>query len=144
MLTMTEKFEAKVIKTEGCWIWTANVDKDGYGKMRHGKTNRAAHRISWMIAYGELPNGMLLHSCHNPKCVNPSHLRIGTHEDNMRDRMDNGKYYTGESHPRCRISHDTVDLIKAATGTLEGIAERFGVSRSQVANIKQGRQRRQG
>jgi hypothetical protein len=91
---MTERFWEKVNKLPGedaCWEWTGHGDRDGYGRLKNedrprGKSVRA-HRYSWIIANGPIPNGMgVLHDCDNPACVRPSHLKLGTAADNQRDK----------------------------------------------------------
>ena len=79
----------------GCWNWALYKDKDGYGGMkRKGKIYRA-HRKSWITFKGEIPEGLhVLHHCDNPKCINPDHLYIGTHQDNMDDMVKRGRQKT--------------------------------------------------
>lgn len=85
-----ERFWSHVLKTDGCWFWTAKINKYGYGEMRIGshadETRRmiTAHRLSYILHFGE-PRDQVLHTCDEPRCVRPDHLYDGTHEDNMRD-----------------------------------------------------------
>jgi hypothetical protein len=144
-LPTEEKFWRYAVRGENadaCWKWSGFRDKDGYGKMRVGGTNIAAHRISWQIHNGASPGELLvLHRCNNPGCSNPSHLRLGDHDENMRDRSKSGNYGVNESASAVKYSDDVVRGIRLAAGTYRAISERFGVSISQVANIKAGRQR---
>ena len=74
---------------DSCWEWQKLRYPTGYG--RFGQLY--AHRVSWEIENGDIPEGLhILHTCDNPPCVNPKHLYVGTHQDNMRDRQ--------ERHPR--------------------------------------------
>lgn len=78
-----------------CWIWKGRKDKDGYGIL-YIKKNVKAHRYSWELKNGRIPEGFILcHKCDNTSCVNPDHLYIGTHLDNARDRInkENKNYY---------------------------------------------------
>lgn len=95
-------FNAKIRKLDGensCWEWTAGLSKDGYGKFyMHGSTI-PAHRASYRLFVGEIPEGnSVLHACDNPKCSRPSHLFTGTHADNMADRNAKGRQSKGEKH----------------------------------------------
>jgi hypothetical protein len=76
-----------------CWLWTAAQDKKGYGVIQEGgfyaPKNLLAHRASWMIHCGDIPEGLcVLHRCDRPPCINPDHLFLGTVRDNHAD-MDN-------------------------------------------------------
>ena len=69
-----------------CWEWTACRIKDGYGHVQFGGQLQLAHRVSWRLAHGPIPDGFLVcHNCDNPSCVNPNHLWLGTHQQNMDD-----------------------------------------------------------
>lgn len=91
-----ERMEKRVeIDDDGCWIWHGVTNEKGYGGVwgiaPDGSYGRhRAHRISWQLVYGEIPNDKphILHSCHKPSCVNPMHLRPGTNDDNVRDRIE--------------------------------------------------------
>ncbi len=75
----------------GCWEWSGYRRK-GYGNLRFKGRQMAAHRWMWEIVYGHIPNGLcVLHRCDNPPCVNPYHLWLGTHLDNMQDRDAKGR-----------------------------------------------------
>lgn len=102
-----DRFWNKVEKTNTCWIWIAST-RSGYGAFKlHGKVI-SAHRLVWQWNYGEIPGGLnVLHICNNRRCVNPTHLYLGTHKDNVRDSIANGTHhcFTQEtlSKPRERI-----------------------------------------
>jgi hypothetical protein len=91
-----ERFWAKVnIKSvDECWVWVAATRKGGYGIFRPtGKTFISSHRMSYIIANGEIPkNSVICHSCNNPSCVNPRHLYSGTQFDNMRQAAREGRF----------------------------------------------------
>lgn len=90
---LTELFWPNVHFTEGCWLWTAATTNYGYGHIRlKGTEDVSAHRVSWMLAYGSIPEGMhVLHRCDVPACVRPTHLFLGTHADNMADMTAKGR-----------------------------------------------------
>ena len=91
-----DRFWNKVDKTSnpnGCWEWTAFIDKDGkgYGRAYDGNTQMGAHRLS-VIIDGRDPSGKYVcHTCDNPKCVNPTHLFLGTQQDNLNDMKSKGR-----------------------------------------------------
>ncbi len=90
--TLDGLFWKKVTKGGGCWEWQGRkLSKDGYGLFRFDGERHLTHRLAYQLSVGEIPPGkFVLHSCDNPKCVRPGHLRVGTHEENMADRK-NGK-----------------------------------------------------
>lgn len=74
------------VTESGCWIWLAATNKHGYGMVRHNGILTNAHRASYENEYGKIPKGAhILHSCDCRLCINPTHLRTGTHQDNMTD-----------------------------------------------------------
>jgi hypothetical protein len=99
--TLQERFEEKYTPepNSGCWLWTATIDEDGYGKMRIGGRGtrhlRATH-VALALVGRTVPAGMqALHTCDIPSCVNPDHLWIGTGADNMRDKTRKGRCRNG-------------------------------------------------
>ncbi len=102
MKTTRERFEAKFYVTPGCWIWTASKTSWGYGQLgrKRGQAPAMAHRVSYELYVGEIPEGMVVrHKCDNPSCVNPDHLELGTHSENSRDIVRRGR------HPMANKTH---------------------------------------
>jgi hypothetical protein len=103
-----QRFLIKVDKTDSCWIWTANKDKNGYGRFKFERYPHPAHRFSYKLFKGEIPKGMLIcHSCDNPSCVNPEHLWLGSCSDNTRDMVSknrHGKHM--KSRTCCKNGHE--------------------------------------
>ena len=100
---LATRFWEKVKKSDDCWVWTAAIDKCGYGYigLGPGKGMGKAHRVSWQLHKGGIPEGLcVLHKCDNPSCVNPEHLFLGTQKDNAVDRelKGRGNQPVGDKH----------------------------------------------
>ncbi len=98
----------KFVKADsGCWEWIATKNIHGYGIMYFETRIQGAHRCSYFIHRGSIPENLhVLHHCDNPGCVNPAHLFLGTHLDNMRDKARKGR--CGDTHPRkCTVHTET-------------------------------------
>ncbi len=79
-----------------CWVWTAARLPNGYGRLGFGRSTRLAHRVSWNIHFGEIPEGILvMHRCDRTFCVRPEHLSLGNHADNSADCVSKGRYKNG-------------------------------------------------
>jgi hypothetical protein len=140
-----DDFWRQVEKTESCWIWTGPKFR-GYGRARLNGRPILAHRLSWELEYGAIPEGLeVCHDCpdrDNPSCVNPDHLFLGTHTDNMRDagkkgRMGNAR---GERHHEAKLTAEDVCQIRRRRDkgeTLASIARDFGISDVNVSYIAQ-------
>ncbi len=79
----------KIDKLTGCHLWMGFRKADRYGQMRVDGVDRTTHRVAWEAAQGPIPGGMVvMHTCDNPPCCNPAHLKLGTPGDNVRDRIE--------------------------------------------------------
>lgn len=98
---LVERFWRGVVISESCWEWQRYCcSSTGYGRIAgpDGYRKIGTHRASWMLHYGDIPEGMfVLHRCDNRKCVRPDHLFLGTHQDNVRDMREKGR---GSDPPR--------------------------------------------
>lgn len=153
-VSLEERFWRFVLKTDGCWLWTGRLVRHGYGQIslggRHPK-RAAAHRASWEIANGPVPDGLwVLHHCDNPPCVRPDHLFLGTAKDNSRDRdikgrgkMPVGVGQPGELHPSARLTESQVLEIRRryAEGSISQrrLADEYGIHQTHVSDIVIGR-----
>lgn len=91
-LSLKERFFKYVNKTDSCWIWTGSPNSTGYGNLDIDGKKVKAHRVSWILHKGEIPEGMYIcHTCDTPLCVNPEHLFLGTAKSNMQDMKDKGR-----------------------------------------------------
>lgn len=79
-------------RTGECWLWTRGATAAGYGHFKISGIYLYAHRASYEARVGLIPDGLfVLHSCDTPACVNPDHLRVGTAQENVQDRIDRGR-----------------------------------------------------
>jgi hypothetical protein len=141
----------------GCEIWTGIKSKEGYGQLKlkyEQKSESRAHRISWILHNGPIPDGMCVcHSCDNPPCINPDHLFLGTNADNVRDCVSKGRTLKGDrswarTHPelvlrggqcgRTKLTSDHVREIRARHALGENpnaLAKEFRVSLRNIRSI---------
>ena len=87
----------------GCWFWTGCCNRSGYGMITISsklcKIVSYVHRVMWEEKFGKIPDGLYVcHHCDNPPCINPDHLFLGTHQDNMDDGKKKGRFASGERH----------------------------------------------
>lgn len=99
--TVEERFWEKVQKTDGCWLWTGAGSKSelGYGLFYFNGRYMGAHRASWIMRHGEIPDDLFVcHHCDNPTCIRPAHLFLGTQKENLADRESKGRTLKGKDH----------------------------------------------
>ena len=126
-----------------CWEWTAFRDKDGYGKLWLPGMSRGVHRISYELHFEDIPKDTLvLHHCDNPACCNPQHLFLGTHQDNMSDKVHKGRQTSKEKHGMHKLSAEQVEEIRKrqrrfARGgdSSYKLAKEFGVNQAHISDI---------
>ena len=116
---LIDRFWKKVRKTAeaGCWLWTGSTIKGGYGTIKVNGVVMLAHRVSWILAGRELPGSLwVLHDCDTPPCVNPDHLFLGTHQDNVDDKVQKGRSHrpTGEKNPSAKLTRKQVEEIRVS------------------------------
>lgn len=142
--TLTEsdlaRFWAKVNKRgpDDCWEWTACTLKSGYGQFKIGNSNYIATRVSYAIA-NEDPGGLCVcHECDNPRCVNPSHLWLGTFQEDMKDRDQKKRQARGEGSGSSVLTETQVREILGSRERQQVLADRYGVADCTISCIKRG------
>ena len=102
-----ERFFSRINKTSTCWLWTGTRTKSGgYGILSIDGKYARTHRISFEIHKGKIPAGMhVCHKCDNPPCVNPEHLFLGSHLDNMKDMGRKGRHVPAKRKEYCLRGH---------------------------------------
>jgi hypothetical protein len=125
-----------------CWPWRYLSNHGGHGRMWAGGRNTLASHIAlWLSGSSRPGEACALHSCDNPACVNPAHLRWGTQIENIADRVDRGRSGApkGEASGRSKLTTSQVLAIRDDTRSSSIIAGEFGISRVMVCNIRSGR-----
>ena len=159
-ITLEERFWSKVNKdgptlpgmNSPCWLWTGARSSDGYGNMGIDRRNYGAHRVSAHLALGLPLRGdggrgpMVLHSCDNPPCVNPAHLRVGTAAENNQDTRDRGRVRLdpprGIDHCFAKLTPEIIASARVAWGggaTLKELAAEYGVNTISLYNALTGK-----
>lgn len=138
--TVEERFWHCVQRSEGCWLWTGPTSSS-YGALINDGRQEYAHRLSWVIHGGELPDDLwVLHKCDTPLCVRFDHLFLGTQADNMQDCKSKGRLspppvHRGFDQHLATLTDAEVEEVRAAVAhgeTQRAVATRFGVSQSTV------------
>lgn len=147
VLPLAERFWLKVDVRgpDECWPWLASTNPNGYGQIiddEHGQMLKA-HRVCWTLCFGPIPPGLnVLHGCDNPPCCNPRDLFLGTQAGNIADMVAKNRQNGGPPlgiRNNCKITEAQADEIRCASGLQRQIAARFGITPSQVSNIKSGK-----
>lgn len=141
---LVERFHERyrVDADSGCWIWQSSF-ASGYGCIgRGGKGNQAAaHRISYELHFGPIPEGMLVcHTCDVRACCNPKHLFLGTYSDNAKDCLAKGRQgertVRGEQQGGSKLTEADVVAIRGSTAPNAEVAARYGISRALVSRVR--------
>ena len=135
-----ERFWKSIDRSGDCWLWTGALDPDGYGRHTAGASRARAHRHSYEMHHGPIPDGLsVLHRCDVRKCVNPAHLFLGSHTDNMVDMMAKDRSTRGVRNPRAKLTEENVRTIReryAAGGISQrALGAEFGVGDMTVSLV---------
>lgn len=137
--------KVKVSSSVGCWLWMGHTHHAGHGQFYYNGRAHYAHRISWLLTFGEIGDNCILHKCDNPSCVNPFHLFSGTQQDNIADMIAKGRMACGEKRSRKGSKHGMAKLTESDVlhirelrkdgKYLKEIAKVFNVTETSVSNI---------
>jgi hypothetical protein len=132
------------LPADQCWEWPGAREQSGYGQIRWNGRLRKAHRLAHGAFKGPIPRGMVvMHSCDNPSCCNPSHLNVGTQLDNMADMTMKKRYVApqsklGEDHHEARLTRDDIPNIRqkvSAGKSMRSVAREFNVTHNAIRRI---------
>jgi len=155
-MKQTNPFWSRVQRTATCWFWSGYCDRDGYGRVRFRGRMVGAHRVAWILTYGDIAIGMhILHRCDTPRCCRPDHLFIGTNADNVSDRHAKGRsknlfrsspdhharLRSGQNHWAAKLTdYDVIKLraMRANGAKLIDIAACFNINHGTASRISRG------
>jgi len=139
-----EEYSTPVTET-GCWIWNKPLNRGGYGRVKIKGKSVSAHRLSYMVHVKDPKNMHVLHKCDIRCCVNPNHLYLGTHQDNMKDKKDRKRASKpranaqGEKHAKALLTTDQVKEIRQKylprQYTYKMLSKEYGVSVRTIQSI---------
>ena len=142
---MKEKINENIIINENeCWLWQGSRHRQGYGNLSYKRVPSLAHRVSWMIYKGEIPEGIkVCHKCDVTRCVNPEHLFLGTQKDNVIDAAIKGKF-NGRKFNKGPLKLNGNQVMEIRQLHIEGktrkeLEIKFNVSPTCIAKILTGR-----
>lgn len=131
-----------------CKLWTGATNAAGYGRVTHAGRTLLAHRVAlaehMMVPVCDLDGQVVRHTCDTPACVEPTHLLLGTHQDNMDDRAERGRAAKGEDNGRAKLTDEQCRIISAEyvkgskDAGLPALARKYGLHRNTVRNIITG------
>ena len=138
-----ERFWSKVKKTETCWLWTGGTDAGGYGHFVTMGEHGYAHRISYRLCVGKIPDGLCIcHRCDVPTCVNPDHLFAASQSENNQDRAAKKRSAKrlGKDHHMVKLTEEQVREIRRRSidlpkGGARKLAKEFGVTPQNICNV---------
>ncbi len=123
-----------------CWEWPYARDRAGYALIRTAEGRRVTRWLLGQMGADLSEEHDVCHSCDNPPCVNPSHLFVGTRQDNVDDMLRKGRLPTGAQASGAKLTSDDVVGIRASVDPVSLLAVRYEISASQIHRIRGGQQ----
>jgi predicted XRE-type DNA-binding protein len=145
---LSERFFEKISETQSlifwggkrCHEWTGCLMKNGYGQINVDGRAGYAHRVSWELHNGPIPQGLfILHRCDNRKCVNPDHLQLGTFMENMEDMVAKKRQAAGMKNSHAKLDDDAIRLIRSSDLKQKELADMFGVTQPTISEVQSGK-----
>jgi hypothetical protein len=131
------RFFKAIAEVHSCWVWTGRRDRSGYGQMRVKGREYRAHRISFLIFNpgADMHGQMVLHSCDNPRCVNPAHLSLGDGKENSRQCVERNRQAKGSRVPSSKLDESEALEIRAlveAGMRSADVMRAYGITRNAI------------
>lgn len=128
--------ELSVAEESGCIRFTGHLDGEGYGRIMVARVKYMAHRLSYSLNNGPIPDGYVVrHKCDNPSCINPEHLEVGTQADNIADKVSRGRQARGSGVGRAILTEESVREIRSSPLKVSELSTLYGVSVVSIRNI---------
>ncbi|WJJ60339.1 hypothetical protein [Salmonella phage ST20] len=128
--------ELSVTEESGCIRFTGHLDGEGYGRIMVARVKYMAHRLSYSLNNGPIPDGYVVrHKCDNPSCINPEHLEVGTQADNIADKVSRGRQARGSGAGRAILTEESVREIRSSPLKVSELSTLYGVSVVSIRNI---------
>jgi hypothetical protein len=128
------------VPESGCWIWVGPTTIHGYGRLTFGaRTNIGAHRASYELKHGKIPDGFFaLHHCDIKCCVNPDHIFVGTQQQNMDDKVQKKRQAKGHRHGMSKLTEEQAKEAKFSNQKAVDLANKFNCSATMIRQIRSG------
>jgi DNA-binding XRE family transcriptional regulator len=142
-LSTEERIEKHIVSKDDCWLTDFSSANNYPETLINGKKTRISHFI-YKLHKGEIPEGMCIcHTCDNTKCVNPDHLFLGTHQDNVKDKVKKNRQAKGSKHGKAKLNEEKVleiqKLLAEKNLTQKEIGKKYGVHEQAISEIKRGK-----
>jgi hypothetical protein len=124
----------------GCWNWRKATTSRGYGTFTYRSKKERANRVSYLVFKGFIPEGIFVcHTCDNPSCVNPDHLYLGTHQQNVDDKLKRNRQPRGEKINLAKLKEKDIIKIRSSyenkEKTQQSLADEYNVSQTAISRI---------